>query len=117
MKDIKLDASGDLEILGGDLTLIDESEQVAQNIKTRLLTIEGEWILDYTRGVPWFDKVFAPSTSIEERNALIKRAILGTKGVKAITKYEFAMDYIERTFYVSFEATTDYGEVFVEVRT
>jgi hypothetical protein len=115
--DLKLTEQHALQLTDGDLVLATESEEVAQATKIRLLFWLGEWILNVALGTDWLNGVFAVHTSQERRDRLIKRRILDTKHVQQLTKYEFGMDYVARGAAIDFRATTDFGEVDVEIRT
>lgn len=117
MIDLKLTAAHDIEITNGDAVLADESVQVAQHCKIRLLFWQGEWILDYTKGVAYLGGIYSRSVSQELKDQILKDAIVNTPGVKSLIDYAFGMDYAAHTALVTFEASTIYGDVIVEVRT
>jgi hypothetical protein len=117
MIDAALDPNNhDLIITNGDIALAVDGAEMAQTIKTRLLTLSAEWILDVGIGVRYQDKIFNPVTTDEERALIIKREILNVNGVQKITRFEFSSDLITRTWTAAFGAITDYGEIFLEVR-
>ena len=59
MKDIALDtATGDLLLENFDLQLVEGRDQIAQNLMIRLRFILGEWFLDITAGIPYYDDFF-----------------------------------------------------------
>jgi hypothetical protein len=115
--DLKLDSSHDIVVTSGDLELATESTEVAQSCKIRLLLWQGEWILDFTEGVNWIDDIFDVSTSYEQKNSIIKAAILGAEHVESIIEYEFSMDYVNKGAQIDFTATSEFGDVVVEVLT
>ena len=116
MIDIKLDTTtNDLVIEDGDLVLVTESEEVAQNVKIHLLTLSGEWELDVGVGMRWFDKIFTLETPDDEKALLIKREIQSVTGVKNITDFTLEVDFANHRLDVSFEATTDFGDILIEV--
>ena len=115
--DLKLNADNDLVILNGDLQLVTEDEEIAQHIKTRLMTWQGEWILDFGMGLDWLDKIFTIHTSQEKRDAAIKKVITDTPGVKEITNYVFDVDIRAHSAVINFSVTTIYGSIVQEIRT
>ena len=116
--DLKLGtATHDLEIVNGDLQLVTESEEVAQSVKIRLLFWKGEWILDYSKGVEYINGIYDLGKSQEYKDQQFKKAILGTKHMKQIIDYVFGVDSANQTASVEFEATTEYGDVVVEIIT
>ena len=52
VRDLLLDSTGDLDLLGGGALASDEAA-IAQEITVRLHTFSGEYFLDSTRGLPW----------------------------------------------------------------
>jgi hypothetical protein len=116
--DIKLgDTSHDLEIVNGDLQLIIEEEEVKQAVKIRLLFWRGEWILDYTIGVAYINGIFDNLKSQEFKDQQIKQAILGTPHIRQLIDYKYGVDSNTQTAAIEFTATTDYGDVVVEIGT
>ena len=116
--DLKLDtATHDVVIENGDLLLIDEAEEVAQSAKIRVLTWQGEWILDYTRGVPWLDKIFSVSVSDTEKKQIIRKEIINTLGFKDLINIDLGMDYSAHGAQITFSGTTIYGDIIVEIIT
>ncbi|MEX4399579.1 hypothetical protein MZA86_01045 [Haemophilus influenzae] len=57
MIDLKLSGQHDLMIKDRKLVLVDGVNQKAQQIKVVLLTFLGEWFLDTTIGLPYFDEI------------------------------------------------------------
>jgi len=115
--DLKLTESHDLEIVDGDLVLVTEGTEVAQSAKIHLLTLEGEWFLNYLIGLPWFDRILKISTSLEEKEALIKSAILAVDGVLGIASFELGFDPVSHQMSIEFEADTIYGPVLQRIVT
>jgi hypothetical protein len=109
--DLYLTPQHDLLIQNGDLQLITEAEEVPQNVKIRILFIQTEWVFDYTLGVPWFDEMFNTTTSKVQKEANIKKAILGSSGVREITEFSFGIDPINRGALVEYTANTIFGTV------
>lgn len=116
--DLILNASThDVVVESGDLVLATEDTQVAQNVKIRLLTWQGEWLLDVSMGVDYLDQIFSVSTSLDVKRAIIKQAIMATPGVKDIVAFDFGLDHAAGGAQIDFVGTTDYGEITVEVQT
>lgn len=117
MIDIKLNAAHDIVIEGGDLQLVSDGAEVAQSIKIRILTIQGEWEFDFTLGLPWFNELFAPITGIDQKKAILRNAIIETTGVAGITDFVLGLDPIAHVAELTFDADTIYGSQSVRVRT
>lgn len=113
--DLKLNENYDLDIQNGDLVLVSDGDEVAQCAGIRLLTIQGEWFFDYTKGLPWFDNLLTTTTSYEQKVQLIKKAIRETPGVNRILTFSFGIDRENHKAEVEFEADTIYGIVSLKV--
>lgn len=113
--DLKLDSNQDLVIENGDLVSVQDSNEVVQAIKTRLLHILGEWIFDYTEGVDWFGEMFDPSTPEEQKKAIIRNVIINTKHVRRVLGLEYFKDSVERAARIEFKIDTDFGVISTEL--
>ncbi|WP_038367829.1 hypothetical protein [Bosea sp. UNC402CLCol] len=96
----KLDAQGDYSFGRGKQDFwIDQPEAVAQSVQTRLGLWQGEWFLDQTEGMTWKTEVLGVRTA-NTRDPAIRRRVLGTTGVKAITSYSSNLNRDNRAFSV-----------------
>lgn len=101
--------TGDLfKPVGGGVSRVSEGRFVAQQVQSKLATWLGEWALD--KKVGWvnqadFEKNF-DAFSMESRARSI---ILSTAGVLRINKMDSS--YSNRTFTLSFSASTTYGTI------
>jgi hypothetical protein len=75
-----------------------------QRLKLRLLRELGEWFLDTTAGLPWYqDGHGMLGAKMSQQNnvlLLIRRCVMGTEGVKAIEKLTTRYILGNRTFSV-----------------
>lgn len=83
---------GDIQITNNGFTLVTGKAQIRQRLINNLRTFFGEWFLDLTLGVPYFQLIFEKGTSPEIIEALIKDAILDTEGIIALDRFE-PLDY------------------------
>lgn len=112
MYDIALSAhTHDLLIQDGDLLLIDNAERVAQQIKIKLRSFLGEWFLDTTYGVPYWEEILVKSPSLDHVRNILRQQILDVDGVSAVNSIELSLDRQSRKLTVTFEAQTTYGLV------
>lgn len=81
---------------GGNLKLARDAEAVAQHVKQRLLTHQGEWFLDTRAGVPWFDRVMGQAFDADVAEAMVKDVIARTPGVTEITGLSARFDKATR---------------------
>lgn len=113
MIDIKLDQNGDLELNhSGDLVLTTNNlDYYAQKIKITLKTIYGEWFLDPSLGLTWFN-MLANKDFDEERLAIyIKDQIMQIKGIKSVTCETKKLDRKNRIAEFKIHAVTKFGEI------
>ena len=75
--DLALDASGALRLATG-------KDAIGQHARQRLLTHEGEWFLDTSAGVPWFDRIMVRSFDADVAEAIVKDEVAGTPGILSI---------------------------------
>ena len=109
MSDIRLDQSGDIALEAGQLSLNDGIESIRQHLQVRLRFFLGEWFLDQTVGVPYFQNVFVDRPRANVLTTVFKREILATPGVIELEDFALSIDRATRTLSVSFKAKTDFG--------
>lgn len=110
MSDLKLDNSTwDLVIENGDLVLMDEQESIGQLVRQRLGWFLGEWFLDASGGVPYFEDIFVKGVSLAVVDSLLKFTILETPGVLELLSFILDYDGATRTLSLTFEARTSDG--------
>lgn len=115
-KDLKLNSSHDLMLKNNRLVLADGSNQKAQQIKIALLTFLGEWFLDTSHGVPYFEQVLLKQVDKVKIENVFRQKIAAVKGVKRVLKLNTQIDRKERLLLVEFEAETTEGVVSDSVR-
>lgn len=88
MSQLKQTEDGDIEIANNQFSLATGSEEIRQRLKQNLKTFLGEWFLDTTIGVPYFQIVFDKSSPSSLIDDVFKDAILKTKGVVEIVEFK-----------------------------
>lgn len=113
LHDLYLDDSGQLEIIGLDITdATDYARSVAQSIKCRLLMVRGEWYIDQRLGTPWRERIWKKGTSETVLYRMIQDVVLGTPGVRAVDSMEIEIDASSRTATVSnLQIITEIGQI------
>jgi len=118
MPDIQLDLSpvsptfGDLVIEGGDLVITSTTiDDVRQSVLQRLRIFLGEWFLDNTIGLPYFQQILIKNPDQSKIDALFRDQILGTPGVIALNSYSFQTDFATRSLRLRFSAQCTTGTV------
>lgn len=102
---------GDIVVANGDLSLNDSEVAIEQHILQRLRIYLGEWFLDNTIGLPYFDQILIKNPDQSKIDALFINQILGTPGVIQLNNYSFTIDFITRQLQLTFSAQTTQGTV------
>lgn len=105
---------GDLAIEGGDLVwLRGGPREVRQRIMARLRFFKGEWFLDTRLGIPYFQNVLVKSPNLPAIGAMLRRAILTTRGVIELVSFDLRFNETDRSLALTFHARTAEGDVIV----
>ena len=86
------------------------TETVSQRLKIRLLTFMGEWFLDTTYGVPYWQRMLGiKQTSKAAIDLILQQQILEESGVKEIVS--FNSTFQNRQYSLSFSVKVVTGEI------
>jgi hypothetical protein len=112
MNDLKLTNDHDLLIEGGDLVLINSEAEVAvQSLKINLLMFRGEWFLDSSLGVPYFQEILGKVTNKTLVDNIIKGISTNSYNIYRVTSLNSTISD-DRTYEVNLlEALTEDGEI------
>lgn len=100
--DIKLvNCNGDLDDSTDNLVLVDGANAVAQDLTTRLRTVQGEWFLDQKIGVPYFRDFLVKNPNMRVIQTIIRQVIAETSGVKELVKLDISLDNQNRTLSIT----------------
>jgi hypothetical protein len=104
--DLALDpASHDLLLTGGQLRLTSGvPEAAAQRLAVRLSMFLGEWFLDSTAGVPYFQSILTSVPDDAALRTIFRRQIEADPYVVTVTKLVLSLDRVARALRVSFSA-------------
>lgn len=122
MADISLDLDKasltykDLALFEGDLVLTQDADPngtqpVLQDIIQRLSFFLGEWFLDNTVGIPWYQQILIKNPDQSKVDALFLNTILGTPGVLQVNSYSFLVNSANRILTVKFNALSTSGPI------
>lgn len=122
MADISLDLNKasasyrDLLLKSGDLILTSDidpggSNPILQDILQRMSFFLGEWFMDNSQGLPWFQQILVKNPSQSKVDAIFSNCIMGTPGVQQLLDYQFSIQSATRVLTVSFVAKTTSGKV------
>ena len=101
--DIVVDNTGDLQMTSSD------DENLSQKIEQRLSTFSGEWFLDVSMGVPYYERILKKNPNFTDVNSILLSVISTTNGVKDVVKFNVTYDTIERDYKVEFTCITSFG--------
>ena len=103
MSDIFLtDDLKNLLIVNGDLVLTSKSEAVKQHLSQRLKMFVGEWFLDLSEGVPYYQNILIKNPNPNIIDGLLKDTILSTPGVDELLSFNLDFDAGLRKLTVDF---------------
>lgn len=113
MSDLALDqtSNNDLLLTSGDLSTVILDAAIRQNLLQRLQLFLGEWFLDTTSGVPYYQTILVKNPNLDVVQATLKDVILSTNGIESLNSFKFEYDNSLRTLTVAFEAKSTNGTV------
>lgn len=107
----RLTDSHDMSFGTGIADYSTEAEACAQNVKTRLLLLMGEWFLDTGTGVPYLNDIMIRPANMPVVESIIKKTIIETEGVATMTDFQMSVDRNTRRLSIQATVTTIYGSV------
>ncbi len=110
IRDIKLTSGGDIDLSNYSLELAFDADYISQKLAIVLRTFLGEWFLDTSAGIPYFEDILKKNYDPTRVEAVLKSAILDVPGVDQITAFDMNLED-PRTLVVSFTVNTDFGEL------
>jgi len=112
MSDIALDSiTGDISIIEGVIALNDENTAIAQHLRSRLRTFFGEWFLDISVGVPYFEQILIKNPNPVSVDSILKKEILETDGILELLTFDLDLNPTTRELTLTFQARTITGSV------
>ena len=98
-----------MEIINNDLVIVSSEDQLEQNLKIRLLFFKGEFFLDITKGLPFYEDILVKNPNLPNIDNIIKAEIKDAEDVQELLEYNSNYDPQARTYDVSFKAQTSFG--------
>lgn len=114
MTQLKMDDNDDVAIInnGVALTQNNSDEEIRQRLLQNLRFFLGEWFLDQTEGLPYFQAVFVKGTPPDIVEAAFKDRIIGTDGVESLERFEpLDLNSATRELKVDFDVKTINGTI------
>lgn len=117
-----VDENNDLVVTNGRTSLARGLDACVIGARTRIQLIQGEWFLNRNVGVPWLENdLVSPTRAILGQRFVeakvrseIRKAILRTPGIVAVTRLDVSFDKATRTVAISWQARTAFGETDLE---
>ena len=110
MANIKLDlVTNRVVLVKGQLVIQGGIDDIAQDLKTRLQTVYGEWFLDTRIGIPYFTRILGQKPRLALVKTIFKKAIQSTPGVIRITEFSMPYNGVTRSLNLTFSANTVEG--------
>lgn len=109
--DILLDEdTHDLVFINGAVPVTEGQRiTVAQRLKVRLQTFLGEYFMNTSIGVPYYQRIFGKIKNKSTIDTIFQREILSDEGVIEITSYRSDLDVSTRYLEVTFTVRTSEG--------
>lgn len=112
MNDLELTEEHDLLFENGDLNLLNSEAKVAkQTLKINLLLYRGEWFLDTSIGVPYFEEIFGKTSTTLLVDNIIQETTKQSYNIDRITSFSSSLSDDRRYVVDKLEATTLDGEI------
>ncbi len=104
MPDLLLDYDAhDLLIEGGDFKVTtSEADSLKQRLIVKLYTYLGEFYLDTTIGIPYYQRIFKKGTAKATIDSIFLQAILSEPEVIQVESFESSVDRASRIYSLSF---------------
>ena len=110
--DIALDpTTNDIALQSNGLYFVDGVDAIAQQLRITFQGFLGEWFLDTTLFMPWFQDVLIKAPSFAVVQEIFKNAILETQGILSLNDFQLNLDLGARTATLSFSALSANGPI------
>lgn len=112
MKDIKLNLNThDLDLSNFQLEFVEGLDYYRQKVTVVLKFFYGEWFLDTTLGIKYFEEIFVKNPNFTLIDNLFKIAILEIDGIIELIAYDSVYDRQNRKLTITFTVQTDAGQL------
>lgn len=92
LREIALNADGDLLFEGGNLVILEGGAALAQRLSVRLKSHAAEWVFDQNLGTPWIGPIIGAKPNLGIVRSILTARILGTQGVERILSMNLSFD-------------------------
>jgi len=113
--DLKLDDTNDLVVENNELVLIDGVDLIRQLLIQRLQTFLGEWFLDTSLGIPYYQDILKKTAVVSTISNILKDEILDTTGVLELQTFELDFTESSRELSLEFSVRTQEGTITINL--
>lgn len=107
------DQTRDIVWRNGALTKDQTTQPLIDTVRQRLLILlrsyQGEWFLDTTYGIPYYQSILGRKTTKDGVDLIFQTAILSENGVKEITS--FSSTFVKRQYSMTFSVRVNDGQI------
>lgn len=108
---LEIDSTGDLIIENNEFQLIDGYEEIKQLLTSRLKTFYGEYFLDVTYGIPYYQTILEKGINPSILYNIFTKVIVETDGITELNKLNIDYDKTNRTCILTFDVKTEDGRL------
>lgn len=101
--------TGDFNFSGGTINFLEKGASIVQGCQLALQYFEGEWFLNPTGGLAYWQSILVKSPDPALVQVLMKNALLGVLGVTDVVELTLTLDGAARRASVKFRVDTDVG--------
>lgn len=109
--DIALDGSGDIDLTGDTMRLVDGDDAIRQQLTIRYQFVKGEWQNDTRVGIPYFEDVWIKNPDFNIIRGLFRQATVTCPGIDTIRTLGINVDGKTRRATISLVALKKDGAV------
>lgn len=112
MSDLLLDPqTNDLILVNGDLQLADGDDAIAQDVQGALELFIGEWFLDTSQGVPYYQSILTKGVDLDLVQVILIEQVRSRSGVVDVLSLDFDFDPKTRALSVTTQIRSTSGEL------
>jgi len=95
---------GDELLADGQSVTIEGSEYAVQKIQQRLQFFLGEWFLDTSLGVPWYERILVKNPDLRFVQGILRDEIAKVPGIRDVQSVEASLDLTTRRLTIAYQA-------------